>query len=63
MSLKKCPCCEENMLDTESLYDICSNCGWEDDPIQKDDPEFEGGANEMSLNQARKAYREGRNVQ
>ena len=60
MSLKKCPCCEKITLDAESLYEVCSNCGWEDDPIQKDDPDFPGGANEMSLNQARKAYQKER---
>ncbi|HLN63546.1 MAG TPA: CPCC family cysteine-rich protein [Symbiobacteriaceae bacterium] len=27
-------------------------CYWEDDPVQADDPDFAGGANESSLRQA-----------
>lgn len=30
--------------------------GWEDDPVQSSYPEFEGGANELSLNQARTSW-------
>ena len=33
-----------------------------DDAIQEDSPDYAGGANIMSLNEARKAYREGRQV-
>jgi hypothetical protein len=29
---------------------------WEDDPIQANDPEFWGGANELCLNDYRKAW-------
>jgi hypothetical protein len=29
---------------------------WEDDPIQAKDPEFWGGANELCLNDYRKAW-------
>ena len=44
-------------------YDICDICLWENDPIQLDEPDLEGGANQMSLNEARQAYHEGRKVQ
>ncbi len=37
-------------------YDICEECFWENDPVQLNDPDFDGGANEMSLNEAREAY-------
>jgi hypothetical protein len=33
-------------------------CGWEDDPVQRADPSFAGGANVLSLNEARAAWRE-----
>ncbi|ARP50579.1 hypothetical protein B6259_06620 [Ruminococcaceae bacterium CPB6] len=33
---------------------VCPVCGWEDDGVQLDEPDLEGGANEMSLNEARK---------
>ena len=43
-------------------YDICGVCSWENDPIQLNNPDFQGGANQMSLNEAKRAYREGRKV-
>ena len=33
-------------------------CFWEDDGVQFNDPDYEGGANEVSLRQARDNYRE-----
>jgi hypothetical protein len=33
-------------------------CFWEDDAVQFNDPQFEGGANEMSLSTARTNYLE-----
>lgn len=52
----KCPCCGNLTLNEEppGTYDICDICGWEDDEIQFDNPDYEGGANTLSLNQARK---------
>ncbi|EOO14795.1 hypothetical protein IG9_03963 [Bacillus cereus HuA2-9] len=35
-------------------YEICSICYWEDDEVQFNDHDFEGGANEVSLRQRRK---------
>ena len=55
----KCPVCEQYVFEETRSYDICEVCGWEDDNIQAGDPDYEGGANEMSLNQAREAYRKG----
>ncbi|HHW92920.1 MAG TPA: hydrolase [Clostridiaceae bacterium] len=54
----KCPCCgfytfRERLGGT---YDICPVCYWEDDLIQLDDENYEGGANTVSLVQARKNY-------
>ncbi len=31
-------------------------CYWEDDPIQLNDPDFESGANTMSLRQAQRNF-------
>ena len=42
--------------------EICPVCGWEDDKFQRNHPDFDGGANVMSLNQAREAYAAGRPV-
>lgn len=62
LELGPCPCCGENTIYGVGRFDICNNCHWEDDGIQRDNPDYDGGANEMSLNEARKAYREGRKV-
>lgn len=59
---KKCECCGNYSIPLNSAYEICSVCGWQDDDIQNDDPNFEGGANEMSLNQAKKAYKNGKKI-
>jgi hypothetical protein len=51
--LLPCPCCGQRVLEELGNYEICDVCGWEDDPVQSSDPDFEGGANEQSLNQAK----------
>lgn len=40
-------------------FDICEVCGWEDDNYQRAHPDYAGGANCMSLNDAREAYKKG----
>lgn len=37
-------------------FDICEVCGWGDDNVQAAQPDFPGGANKMSLNQAKANY-------
>ncbi len=39
--------------DATGSFEICRICLWEDDNVQASDPDFPGGANKMSLNQAR----------
>jgi Cysteine-rich CPCC len=51
-----CPCCGSKEIGEQGGYEICSVCGWEDDPVQSKDPEFGGGANKCSLNQARQGW-------
>lgn len=38
-------------------FDVCPVCGWEDDEVQFSDPDYPGGANEVSLNRARENFR------
>lgn len=59
---RKCKCCGELTLDADDLFDICSNCGWESDPIQEDNPDYKNGANKMSLNEAQQAYKENKKI-
>jgi hypothetical protein len=49
-----CPCCGYKTFSHEpnGSYEICEVCYWEDDAIQLEDPDYEGGANPMSLRQA-----------
>ena len=54
-----CACCNKRVVD---LYEICDICGWQNDLVQNEDPDFWGGANDMSLNEAKKAYSEGKKV-
>lgn len=53
-----CPCCGYNTLDEMDRwnYAICPVCYWEDDPVALQAPESAGGANRVSLVQARKNY-------
>jgi len=53
-----CPCCGYNtFVKSERLHiAICSICFWVDDPVEFEDPNHEGGANEVSLIQARKNF-------
>ena len=59
---EKCKCCGKNTLSVDSLFDICENCGWQDDAVQNDNPDYKGGANQMSLNEAKEAYKKGEKV-
>ena len=51
----KCSCCGNYTLREES-DDICQVCYWQEDVVQREDPNFKGGANKESLNQARGNY-------
>lgn len=51
-----CPVCGKSYVQE---YDICSVCGWENHPNQRWKPDLPGGANEMSLREARYAFHSG----
>lgn len=54
-----CPCCGFLTFSEEpsGTFEICPVCYWEDDIVQLQDPEFTGGANEVSLNEARDNFK------
>jgi len=53
-----CPCCGYLALDDEpGSFEICPVCYWEDDNIQRNNPIYKGGANDISLNEARENYK------
>lgn len=45
--------CGEYEFNKEDDYDICPVCNWENERCQYEHPDEDGGANEMSLNQAK----------
>jgi hypothetical protein len=51
-----CPCCHQLTLGEAGGWEICDACGWEDDPAQELHPEIAGGANGMSLLEARSNF-------
>ena len=55
---KVCPVCGKQIV---LLFEIC-DCGWQNDPLQYDKPDYKGGANIMSLNEAREAYQKGKTI-
>ncbi|MDX6916008.1 CPCC family cysteine-rich protein [Pectobacterium carotovorum] len=58
-----CSCCGSDSVEGVGEHEICSRCRWEDDPFQAINPDRSGGANRMSLNQARLAFGHGRLVE
>ena len=55
----KCVCCDYRTLSSQppGTFEICPVCYWEDDNVQFDDPNYDGGANNISLNKARENYK------
>ena len=50
----KCKLCGQ--YDIEFPHDICRVCFWEDDSIQNEDKDYEGGANYISYNQYKELW-------
>lgn len=48
-----CPCCGSVPLSEKGVFEIRGACEWEDDPVRRRDPDYAGGANRMSPNDAR----------
>ena len=53
-----CPCCGYDTLRSKppGTFEICEICFWEDDNIQYEDPKYKGGANKISLLNARSNF-------
>ena len=51
-----CACCGRYEITFD--YDICPVCGWESDIVQNNEPDYAGGANDLSLNDYRKKWLE-----
>lgn len=53
-TMRKCKIC--GMGNIEGDYYICKYCGWESNPMQEENEDYIGGANEMSFNQYKRFY-------
>lgn len=62
MTAHKCPVCGEYEFEMIDSNDICEVCGWQDDAYQERHPDEDSCANEMSLNQAKEAFKNGKEV-
>ena len=49
----KCPVCGKYDFPEENSFDICPICGWVNDGVQTDNHNYAGGANYLSVNEAR----------
>lgn len=58
----KCPVCGRYEFQVYNSYDICEVCGWEDCAVQEEEPDYAGGVNALSLNDAKRQY-QGINVE
>lgn len=59
----KCPVCGKYEFEEFGDFDVCEECYWENDPVQYCHPDYKGGANKMSLTEARAAYKAGKKTQ
>ena len=55
----RCPVCGKHEFSAQNSYEICPECGWEDDAAQEDDPNEALGPNYMSLGEYRDRYKDG----
>ena len=51
-----CPCCGQHEFKFDNAFLVCPVCKWMDDGVQRDDPDYTGGANKLSLNQFRQQW-------
>lgn len=58
-----CPVCGQYEFEERGSDDICEVCGWQDDIVQELNPDEECGENQMSLNQAKEAWKNGEKVE
>lgn len=62
MAKHTCPVCGKYQFEAWNDMDICDVCDWCNDGVQESKPDYRGGANRRSLNEAREAYKEGRQI-
>lgn len=51
-----CPVCGKHEFKLKGFYQWCPICDWQDDEYQEMHPDEAGGANNISLNEARRLW-------
>ena len=54
-----CPICGKTKFPSIYSFEICEECGWEDDDYQEKHPEEDLPPNYLSMNEYKKKYEEG----
>ena len=54
-----CPVCRLFCFEEHGDFDLCPVCGWFNDPIQNENPEYKGGCNHRSQNEHREHWKNG----
>ena len=52
----------QHSFDEDNDFEECPVCGWVNDGVQRADPDYRGGYNRISLNEAKKKFAEGKKV-
>ena len=55
-----CPVCGQHIFEEPNTFEMCPFCGWLDDGIQYDNPDYVSGCNgKLSLNEYRRKWQAG----
>lgn len=57
-----CPVCGRYHFEEPNTFEECPNCGWVDDLVQRNDPDYKSGFNRISVNEAREKFASGKKV-
>ena len=58
--IRICPVCRQHSF--SEPFEKCPVCNWENDYVQENNPEWRNCSNEMSLNDAKRAFAENRKI-
>ena len=56
------PLCGQHHFEENDDFEECPVCGWVNDGVQRADPDYRGGYNRISLNEAKKKFAAGKKV-